>query len=201
MLVEFVTERGGYTATATGQKFYHREPESHNFRLYDIAHQLAQVARYGGACKFPYSVAQHSVLMADYAMRDTGDPVLALDCLFHDASEAYLGDIKAPQKRDLPDYQELETATDYALRTAYAGIGVPAMQTSYCLTLDKRIVSDEKAQIMPDVAGWVCTYVPLGIKIHRWSFEKARRRFAQTATTLAETVIGVNAAHAILWER
>lgn len=194
---------GGWTQTASGQRFYHREPEGHNFRLYDIAHQLAQVNRYGGSCRFPYSVAQHSVLMADYALKHTGDPVVALDCIFHDAAEAYLGDVKSPVKKDLPDYRELEDITDTAIRYAFVGVGLPLEQTDFCKELDRRITFDEKAQLMipADLPWSLGPPQPLGIKIRRWSFEKSRRRYAQTATALAELMVGSNAAHTMLWER
>lgn len=194
---------GGWTETASGQRFYHREPDGHNFRLYDIAHQLAQVNRYGGACRWPYSVAQHSVLMADYAMQHTGDPMLALDCIFHDAAEAYLGDMKKPVKDDLPDYQELEAMVQTALRWSFAAICVPPEQTDFCRELDRRIVFDEKAQVMlnPHITWNTGPPQPLGIKIARWSFEKSRRRYAQAATKYAELMVGTDAAHNVLWER
>lgn len=195
--------RGGWTQTASGQKFYHREPNSHRFRLWDIAHQLAQVNRYGGSCRFPYSVAQHSVHMAEHAYKETQDVVLALDCLFHDAAEAYIGDMKRPIKYDLLDYLVLEDDVESALRHAFSFVGVPHIQTDACKEIDRRIVFDEKAQLLFDGGhDWsLGPAQPLGIKIRRWSFEKARKRFAQTATALAEMHVGVGVAHQILWER
>jgi hypothetical protein len=54
----------------------------------DIAHHLSQANRYMGACDRPYSVAQHSVLCARIVWRDQKRAAL-----FHDASEAYYGDL------------------------------------------------------------------------------------------------------------
>jgi len=54
----------------------------------DIAHQLSQANRYMGACDVPYNVAQHSVLCARVAM-----PGYKRATLFHDAEEAYWGDL------------------------------------------------------------------------------------------------------------
>lgn len=72
----------------------------------DIAHHLANECRYAGACPTHYSVAQHSVLVADYFI----DPEEKLAGLLHDAAEAYLKDIPSPVKRDprMAWYRELD---------------------------------------------------------------------------------------------
>ena len=68
----------------------------------DIANSLANTCRFGGhtptGCY--YSVAEHSLLMAEYASLYSGPHVLELRlaCLLHDAAEAYIGDIRTPFK-------------------------------------------------------------------------------------------------------
>lgn len=69
----------------------------------DIAHALSQIIRFTGHAKAPYSVAQHSLLVAEIA-----PPEHRLWALLHDASEAYLGDVASPLKTLLPQYRELE---------------------------------------------------------------------------------------------
>lgn len=69
----------------------------------DIAHALSQIIRFTGHAKVPYSVAQHSLLVAEIA-----PPEHRLWALLHDASEAYLGDVASPLKTLLPQYRELE---------------------------------------------------------------------------------------------
>ncbi|OAB57510.1 hypothetical protein AY599_23580 [Leptolyngbya valderiana BDU 20041] len=62
----------------------------------DVAPALARICRFDGAMECaPFSVAQHCVLMADFAC-DEGDLALAQACLLHDAHEAFLGDITTP---------------------------------------------------------------------------------------------------------
>lgn len=62
----------------------------------DVAPALARICRYDGAMECaPFSVAQHSVMMADQAI-DAGDIALAQHCILHDAHEAYLGDVTLP---------------------------------------------------------------------------------------------------------
>lgn len=69
----------------------------------DIAHALSQIIRFTGHAKAPYSVAQHSLLVAEIS-----PPEHRLWALLHDASEAYLGDVASPLKTLLPQYRELE---------------------------------------------------------------------------------------------
>lgn len=59
----------------------------------DIAHGLANECRFKAQCPKFFSVAQHSVMVADRL----GDR-LALAGLLHDAAEAYIRDIPAPVK-------------------------------------------------------------------------------------------------------
>lgn len=56
----------------------------------------------------PYSVGQHSYMMAEAILLATGDIDSAWDALFHDASEAYTGDMMRPLKGILPQFKEIE---------------------------------------------------------------------------------------------
>lgn len=79
------------------------DPKPGMIRLFDIAHALSQVCRFGGQCDPFYSVAQHSLLVSDLVL----EPHEAWG-LLHDASEAYIGDMVSPLKRLLPSYREIE---------------------------------------------------------------------------------------------
>ena len=69
----------------------------------DIAHALSQIIRFTGHARAPYTVAQHSLIVAELV-----PPEHRLWALVHDASEAYLGDVSSPLKSLLPDYREIE---------------------------------------------------------------------------------------------
>ena len=63
----------------------------------DMAEALARLCRYGGDVPGGvYSVAQHSVMMADAALAETGDAFLAAHCLLHDGHEWIIGDMTRP---------------------------------------------------------------------------------------------------------
>lgn len=87
--------------THTGQGFDPFRPRGEDVHVEDIAHHLALINRYGGACPEPYSVAQHSVHVADLVWEFSGDPVWTLKGLHHDSAEAYIGDQRRPIKRRL----------------------------------------------------------------------------------------------------
>lgn len=64
----------------------------------EIAHSLAQINRFTGHAKRPYSVAEHSLLVAYIAASEGATPVQQLAALLHDAHEAYVGDLASPAK-------------------------------------------------------------------------------------------------------
>ena len=76
----------------------------------DIMHSLSMQCRFNGHIKEFYSVAQHCVLVYNLAVADGWDPYgeVALSCLMHDATEAYLMDIPTPIKIHLPEYMKWE---------------------------------------------------------------------------------------------
>ncbi len=84
---------GGWIQTYSGKQIWPLDPREDEIQLTDIAHALANTARYGGHTLDFYSVAQHSVLVSLRC-----NPEHALTGLLHDASEAYLGDMPRPIK-------------------------------------------------------------------------------------------------------
>jgi 5'-deoxynucleotidase YfbR-like HD superfamily hydrolase len=76
--------------------------------ILDIAHALSRINRYNGHLAGTMSVAEHSVNVS--RLMPEGDLLLRMTALFHDAPEAYLGDIIRPLKM-LPQmafYKEAE---------------------------------------------------------------------------------------------
>lgn len=86
--------------TYTGKVFDLKILDPESICIEDIAHALANTARFGGHLNKFYSVAQHSVHIAERVMKE-----FRLDALLHDASEAYLGDMPSPFKKMLPEFK------------------------------------------------------------------------------------------------
>ena len=91
--------------TYTGKRIWIPPEDSNVYSVVDIAHSLANQCRYNGHCEFHYSVAQHSMLVADCVPEN-----LKAFALLHDASESYCSDIPKPLKHQLKYYLKIEKA-------------------------------------------------------------------------------------------
>lgn len=96
-------------------------------RIDDIAHHLAQINRYTGACSRPFSVAEHSLLVERIGHQRGATPILRLALLMHDAHEAYTCDMSSPAKdavglgwHEFEGYHQLNTRHHFGLRTTFA---------------------------------------------------------------------------------
>lgn len=99
---------GSHIRMYSGMYIDPSNPSEDDILLKDIAHGLAYTYRFGGNTKVPYSVAEHSIWMAQRAIDLGCDADIVIQCLMHDASEAYLCDLPAPIKELLPEYKEIE---------------------------------------------------------------------------------------------
>lgn len=100
--IEMYEDRGDWITTYTGRRFYPLDPQPEDIYIEDIAHSLSLLNRFTGHTKFPYSVAQHSIKVSEYAYGHE------LAGLLHDASEAYVNDLARSLKQYLPKYKEIE---------------------------------------------------------------------------------------------
>lgn len=133
-----------YMITHSGIQFDLTLIQSEHICLADIAHHLTRICRYGGATEIGehYSVAQHSVLLCEYALK-YGWPELARTLILHDATEAYLGDIVKGLKNLLPDYKLLENKIDTIIKNKYKISTTNIHRENLAKELDTRILLDE----------------------------------------------------------
>lgn len=74
----------------------------------DIAHALSLVCRWAGHSRIHYSVALHSLVVAELVRRNSLDQGWTLWGLLHDAAEAYIGDMAKPVKNQMPEFRKVE---------------------------------------------------------------------------------------------
>ncbi len=103
-----MNKEDAFIRTYTGGKVYFFNPERSNIDLLDIFHPLALLCRFNGATKVNYSVAQHSVLVADEVFKQTGDKNLAYQAISHDFAEAFISDVPSPFKQFFEGFKEME---------------------------------------------------------------------------------------------
>ena len=87
----------------SGRKFYPLNPREEDIDIYDIAHSLSMTCRFMGHAKYFYSVAEHSLRVAEICPHG-----LKLAGLLHDYAEAYIGDIPKPIKKILERVEVIE---------------------------------------------------------------------------------------------
>ncbi|MDR0275574.1 MAG: hypothetical protein LBI48_09600 [Burkholderiaceae bacterium] len=87
-----------------------------------MARACAQIVRFTGHARRPYSVAEHQLLCAEIAKARDLPPLVQLACLTHDLHEAWLGDVSTPVKLALGDvWASLESPHALHLRQ-YLGL-------------------------------------------------------------------------------
>lgn len=175
------TRRGDWMQTFTGKQAWPLDMRPEDIFIVDIAHSLAMQCRFAGHCLRYYSVAEHSVLVADWLLDQYGKEA-ALWGLLHDASEAYLVDVPRPVKPFLPGYRDAERAV---MRAVCERFGLPAEMPSCVHEADNRILWDEKEQNMaPCAAEWSGAPDPLGVRLEFWSPAFAKAVFLMRFSSL-----------------
>jgi 5'-deoxynucleotidase YfbR-like HD superfamily hydrolase len=112
----------------SGRRLDLLDPTPMDIEIEDIAHGLAFVARWNGQTRgdWPYSVAEHSLLVEEIFARTSAQPVRwRLAALLHDAPEYVIGDMISPVKSAVgPSYGELDARLTAAVHLRF---GLPAV--------------------------------------------------------------------------
>lgn len=108
-----------YITTYKKVHFTPLNPRSEDILIEDIAHALSLMSRANGHFPIFHSVAQHCIECCQEALERNLGRRVALACLLHDASEAYLADITRPVKQHLPRYRSIENGLLHAIYDKY----------------------------------------------------------------------------------
>lgn len=147
--------------TATGAAVDLRWLRGGDISLLDIAHHLAQLNRFTGACVRPYSVAEHSLLVCEIAERERGirSPSVLLAALMHDAHEAYTADVSSPMKQVLGEAWALtEARIAWQVQSRFKIHTASITARADIKWADLTALSTERAQLLPPSGpDWPCT--------------------------------------------
>ncbi len=124
----------------SGRRLDILDPSPVDVELSDIAHGLARVARWNGQTigDYPFSVAQHSVLVLELFRAATPDAsaVAQLQALLHDAPEYVMGDIISPFKAAMGgNYKDVENRL---LSAIFLRFSLPATMSAPLAKLVKK---------------------------------------------------------------
>ena len=120
--------------------------------LEDIAHALSHIVRFTGHANRPYTVAQHSMLVADLCPDEH-----RLWGLMHDACEAYVGDVSTPLKAMLPDYREVEERVQ---KMVAARFNLPWPIPDVVKEADREALMIEKMDLFDKALPWPGDFPP-----------------------------------------
>lgn len=140
-----------FMVTATGGTFDIKNPRIEDINCWDIAHALTNQCRYNGHTKEFYSVAQHSILVADLMPSKWYEYGL-----IHDAIEAYIGDLTTPMKNSISKeaidgFTEIEDNIDRLIHNYFdLEYPVPPEIKAAVKKADVLALMTEKRDLLPD---------------------------------------------------
>lgn len=143
--VEPPPRKGDWIQTFTGVEFYPFDPRPEEIRIEDIAHALSMQCRYAGHCSKFYSVAEHSIRVAELLPMP-----LKLWGLLHDAAEAYLVDLPRPIKRHSEIGALYRVAEESLMRVIAERFGLSWPEPPEIDAADKALLCWEAMHLLPN---------------------------------------------------
>jgi uncharacterized protein len=137
---------------ASGKQITLHQIDADAIDIEDIAHHLAQLNRYAGACVRPYCVAEHSLFVCDIlaANGHGSDWLLLKAALLHDAHEAYCTDLPTPIKQLIGGaWCAAESAIEHQVRARFDVAHTFAQHTQTIEWADRVALATEWPQLMP----------------------------------------------------
>jgi len=168
-----------WVVTLSGNRFSILKPDPDAIKIEDIACALARQARFNGHTRFFYSVGQHSVLGAEVSPTKE----VAVQMLFHDATEAYVGDLVSPVKALLPDFEIIESRIHWAIAQKF---NLEFPMPKIVKQIDRRLLATEvRDLITKDLKSWgIRDDEPFDFPIIPWPPEVTEARFLEFASKL-----------------
>lgn len=182
-----VPQQPSWITTYSGRQFFPMAPKAADILIEDIAHQLSCMNRWAGATREPYSIAQHSVHVAELVPHEH-----ALWALLHDASEAYLVDVPTHIKR-LPTMAPYRAAEQHLQCIIYQRFGLSGPEPESVKVADNALAVAEAQDLLKAIPA----YWPKAIRqrtaartkftIKAWSAAKAEYVFLERFTAFARS--------------
>lgn len=180
--------RGPWVLTPSGHRWYPLDPSPRDVHIDDLR-ALSRICRWGGATREHYSVAEHSVRVADLLAARGYPPGVVLQGLVHDAHEVYPpGDVAGPLLA-MPQspwgdsmsalaglvgaaLRALTTSAEVAVRTA---LGVSIDLCDAVVWADRVLLATERRDLVPRGEPWAPDAEPLADRISPWAPAEAER--------------------------
>ena len=163
--------------TFSGGAFDFSAPSADVIDIYDSAHALGNICRFGGHCSRFYSVAEHSVLVS--LLGPDLPYELKMMLLLHDVAEAYLGDIPRPRRLLLPDYNETEEIVRGMVYNKYVGRQPTDKEELIIQDYDDKLLVEEGRRMLHFGPAWEPFHKAprAGCELKFWTPVEAEREF------------------------
>ena len=172
--------RNAWIQTYTGKQFVFDNPLPNAISFLDIAHATSLQCRFNGHCRVFYSVAQHSLLVAEQVRLMLGDDNAYRFALLHDAAEAYIGDIVTPLKVMLPAVSAIEAKIMHAIYFKYGVDDAYDEVREWTKHFDLVLLATEVRDLMgPPPASWLPMPEPLEEHIVPMTAEEAEEAWLE----------------------
>ena len=158
---------GAWITTYTGKQFHFLKPTPDEVDIRDIAHHLSLLCRFTGACRWFYSVADHSIRVAELVPQE-----LKLSALLHDAAEAYINDISRPVKYS----HKLDDTEVIIMSVIVDKFGINPT-TPEIREADNILIATEARDLMTNMDCWAPLPNPLGTRVRPLDSKPAEIKF------------------------
>lgn len=138
---------------ANGHEANLDHPTLADIDINSISHHLSQINRFTGAAIRPYSVAEHSLLVAEIAVRELGLNVHGqLASLLHDAHEAFTNDQSTPSKRKIGEgWYQFEHTWQRLVAQRFHIITPATVFSAEIRRADLIALATEREQLLPKI--------------------------------------------------
>lgn len=144
--------KGDWIQTFTGRQYWPLDPRPDDVHIADVAHHLAMLCRFTGACSRFYSVAEHA-WHASFVVPGR----LAFATLHHDDAEYVCNDLARPVKRSITGYDSIERMNFEAIAVALnlPNLSLPAADQAEIKYADNvMLLAEQQVLMRPAPAKW-----------------------------------------------
>lgn len=179
-------------ATTAAGKFSLLTPSPKDVNWLVVANSISKICRFAGNTRGHYSVAEHSVRLADAIARAGGDRAEQLQALVHDAHEAFCGDVTRPMRRAVQalSFEAHKILMDIERRcqkAVFQAAGCDGVLTDRVDLFDSMLGDAEATLLLgnerPDVSQFVWEALTAGDSLG-WDYEHASVVWLDRFTTL-----------------
>ena len=185
-------------------------PTVESIHITDIAGALSKICRFGGHSNIFYSVAEHSIIVAEVLERGGANKATVFAGLMHDCSEAYLGDMPRPIRELLKQYESVDCSyrdlhlmlEECILISKYnlsQFTGEDAVDWAKIKDIDGRLCVTEAHQLGLWNHKWQNRGDVLHITLHRWNPDEAYQLFMMNFAELTDALFGYNSSYSNLY--